>query len=325
MMKRIASITVLLIVFLMLSNAVSAFSLGDIFARINSFIQSLTGGPPTITTTTLGCAPPYIMVGGNCCMDRNGNNICDDDETATTSTTTTTMRIPPTIITTTTIGDGTTTTIRPATTTTLPQDDMVVTPRCGDGYLSHQYTAGGGSEECDPNTGPYNDWAGARRYDCPGNLQCVDCKCVGCGDGRLQSGEQCDPNNVKITVGGKPLWDGRVRECDKSTDTCNSRCVCENICEKNGYYSNSKCDGECGECEVCTRVGGDYDCYYCQKRGCTSDRECGQYHKCAGCECVTDCEGFCAGQGQGYSSVAGAEPLGVRRQQQSQLALVPAN
>ena len=116
--------------------------------------------------------------------------------TSTTTTTSSTTGMP-----TVTIWDGgsTTTTVPggQVTTTTL---DSVITPRCGDGYLSTAQSPGGGSEECDPNTGPYNNWQGARSYDCPSGLTCVNCKCIGCGNGKLESGEECDPDTNPRTM-----------------------------------------------------------------------------------------------------------------------------
>ena len=143
--------------------------------------------------------------------------------TTATTTTTTTIPIPPTVSTTTTI---TTTSLSTTTSTsTTTTSGMVITPRCGDGYLSHPWTPGGGLEECDPNTGPYNNWSGAREYKCPSPLQCVNCKCVGCGDGRLQEGEECDPFNIMIYINGNPLWKGQKYECDPPAVCIDCKCI----------------------------------------------------------------------------------------------------
>jgi len=135
--------------------------------------------------------------------------------TSSTSTTmweniTTTLDETTTIVySTSTIIDETTSTIQ----TTTSVDERVITPRCGDGYLSWHGASGGGSEECDPNTGPYNNWSGAQRYDCPSGLTCVNCKCEGCGDGRIQQPpEECDRWTYHVTINGEDLWEGDLIE-----------------------------------------------------------------------------------------------------------------
>ncbi|MBU0761957.1 MAG: hypothetical protein KKD39_02935 [Candidatus Altiarchaeota archaeon] len=332
-----------------------------------------------------------------------------DDQTVFTTTT------HPAQTTTTTTWYGTTSTYPPYTTTTLddypqttttltdyPQtttttlSDAVITPRCGDGYLSWSGTPGGGSEECDPNTGPYNNWQGAQRYDCPSGLSCVNCKCVGCGDGRLQAGEECDKNNKYSTVNGQRLWQGSKHDCSGEYEMCGSDCKCTSsvVCNP-PLYEDSQCDGECdptcetcesmdgfpcyecrpkdcsdlsgdwsssvrcdgnheeiehhpdcsqcarckevcpeddgyykllgcaGKCDLrlCIKVGGNgeyQDCYKCNEpkcgdgiitsgEQCEEDADCPDYHACKGCQCVTDCAGYCADQGSnGYAVFAGA-------------------
>lgn len=150
-------------------------------------------------------------------------------QTTSTIRTTTTSTIP---YSTTTIDDETTSTIDDDTTTSLDETTTttlggVVTPRCGDGYLSWHGAPGGGDEECDPNTGPGNDWDGARAYDCPPGLTCENCKCVGCGDGRLDDGEECDRWSKKASVNGEYLWEGDLINC-AAPEECNwDTCQCE--------------------------------------------------------------------------------------------------
>jgi hypothetical protein len=290
--------------------------------------------------------------------------------------------------------DTTTTTAYTPGMTTTTISDMVITPRCGDGYLSWSGSPGGGSEECDPNTGPGNDWVGAQRYDCPPGLTCVNCKCVGCGDGRLQAGEECDPNNKYSTINGQRLWSGVRYPCEGEYEICDSNCRCtssiqcsgdlyessncdnectacdeciqypgtpcyycspincnqlpggwsssvrcdgnhetveyhpecprcircKTVCPKNlGYYTTQTCGGRCIT-ELCNKIGGtgEYkDCYRCADpvcgdgirspgEECETDGHCSTYHTCINCECITDCDAYCASMGSGYTYHPGA-------------------
>jgi hypothetical protein len=221
--------------------------------------------------------PGNIVRGVDGIGDKMAKTTPDPDEdtiisptTQSHATTTTTIGIP---VSTTTTTSSTSTTVysppqTPVTATTL--QDMVITPRCGDGYLSWHGSPGGGDEECDPNTGPGNNWGGAMAYDCPPGLTCVNCKCVGCGDGRLQSGEQCDPNNRRATVNGQPLWSGQVRSCPGQYEMCDADCQCVPSVEcGQSLYETDDCDSACElECEVCRQYQG-YPCYECAKRECT--------------------------------------------------------
>ncbi len=214
--------------------------------------------------------------------------------TSTIRQTTSTVRTTTTSIpySTTTIEDETTTTVEDETTTTLEDETTttvggVITPRCGDGYLSWHGAPGGGSEECDPNTGPYNDWDGARTYDCPPGLTCVDCKCVGCGDGRLDEDEECDRWSKKVSVNGQYLWEGDLIEC-AAPEECNwDTCQCEA-----GPTCGDGIINQAGEqCEVgvpCTEtVSGSGSQYLL----CDTDD----------CQCYPGCTHFCGDQGvDGY-------------------------
>ena len=216
----------------------------------------------------------------------------------TTKRTTTTPSYPLTTypITTTTVEEGetTTTTISESTTTT---QEPVITPRCGDGYLSWHGTPGGGEEEWDPNTGPYNNWEGAREYPCPSGLECVNCKCVGCGDGRLQEGEECDPNNKMSYVNGQALWEGQTYSCSGEYEYCNSECKCVSSVEcGEGLYNSSDCNGECDEtCEECVQYQ-EYPCYKCENKDCSEISSGGVTLYNSYTECREYCdseEGYC--------------------------------
>ncbi|MFH1055700.1 MAG: hypothetical protein V1744_06365 [Candidatus Altiarchaeota archaeon] len=193
--------------------------------------------------------------------------------TSTTTTipqqTTTTLWTPPPDSTSTTIPDNipTTTTLRVTTTT----QGAVITPRCGDGYLSTPNSPGGGSEECDLNDNPQYSWAGGNVYPCPTGLECVNCKCVGCGDGRLQKGEECDPNNKKSKVNGQLLWQGQEYACSGQYEYCDSStCTCESSVQCTGdLYNADNCNGACNsQCKECAPYQ-QTPCYYCKNRDCS--------------------------------------------------------
>ena len=79
-----------------------------------------------------------------------------------------------------------------------------VTPLCGDGEVN-------GDEMCDHNAEQETN------YGCNSGLSCIDCQCVGCGDGFIDSegGEECDP--MAINPG-----------CEVNA-FCNSKCECESL------------------------------------------------------------------------------------------------
>jgi len=174
-------------------------------------------------------------------------------------------------------------------TTTAQVTSTTTVAKCGDGVLNHRYTAGGGEEECEPGV-----------VECPSGLTCVDCHCVGCGDGRLQSGEECDPNNKKVRIDGKDLWDGEKYECSGKYEYCTSNCTCKPSIEcGSGLYDSSDCDGECdAKCEECKQYR-DMPCYTCAKKDCseidTSPLQITLYNSYE--ECVKHCNdpdlGYC--------------------------------
>jgi len=161
-----------------------------------------------------------------------------------------------------------------------------ITPRCGDGYLSTPTTPGGGDEECDPNTGPYNNWTGAKKYPCPEGKVCVDCKCITPEEGYHK---EC-VEGVCIDVAGE------------GEDVCLTDSAC--------YYY--KCVGT--ECKKINEPGedscsSDTDCYHmeCVDKACIrvagkSDSTCQTDNDCKECtsgeyptssECSTQCDRTC--------------------------------
>lgn len=182
--------------------------------------------------------------------------------------------------------------------------------------MSWHGASGGGSEECDPNTGPYNDWEGAQAYICPGGLSCVQCKCVGCGDGRIQQPEEeCDRWSVKVKVNSVWLWEGDLIDCQQGY-SCNwATCQCEK-------------DPECGdgtldygeECETTQECPTGYECNmescrcdkvpYCGDGILDYGEQCEEgmqldYHNCVQCQWITDCSGYCGSVGEGFSNTPG--------------------
>ncbi|HEX55134.1 MAG: hypothetical protein DRO94_04015 [Candidatus Altiarchaeales archaeon] len=202
-----------------------------------------TGCKDNLYCTSLCKCLPYVIPG---------------HETTTTSTTTT-------------ISQKETTTIPKKTTTTL---ETVVTPRCGDGYLSSP------REECDMADHPiYSNWSGAKVYLCPKGKVCVNCKCVQltptCGDGWIYRppnyglpgvwGEECDP---KATPTG--CEEGKI-----CTQDC--RCESEEKCP-DGFYTSEDCEGKCGENEAC-EFDLETGCYSCVKIACKENSDCGEIIK----------------------------------------------
>ena len=271
-----------------------------------------------------------IVAGVDSVTDGNAKTSADPDEdmaaisdfqmeehttttTIQTTSTTSTTRISSTTTTITDTIPTTSTTSRIATTTTL--EDMVITPRCGDGYLSWHGAPGGGSEECDPNTGPYNNWVGAQRFDCPPGLSCINCKCVGCGDGRLnQPEEECDRWSKKVKVNDVWLWEGDLIDC-KSGFTCDfgaCECVKNPVCGDGILDSGEQCEKD-SDCDTGYECSENCNCIkvpYCGDGILDSGEQCEgegsvNYHKCVNCQYVTDCNSFCSSVGNGYANTPG--------------------
>ncbi|MBD3388843.1 MAG: hypothetical protein GF416_07230 [Candidatus Altiarchaeales archaeon] len=255
--------------------------------------------------------------------------------TSTVVSSTTTTTVPWTPVTTTTIGDiiptttvpgqVTTTTLEDITqTTTTTISDAVITPRCGDGYLSWSGAPGGGSEECDPNTGPYNNWDGAQVYPCPSGLQCVNCKCVGCGDGRLQQPpEECDSWRYKVKVNNVWLWEGDLIDCREGYECDWNTCQCEKlpVCGDGELDPGEECEVEMVEmcltgfeCNLqtchCDKVPYCGDGILDQGEQCETGSPPWDYRSCIDCMWVTDCNSFCSsrpdtGDGTPFTNVGG--------------------
>jgi len=197
-----------------------------------------------------------------------------------------------------------TTTVQGQTTTTL---QAPANPVCGDGRLS--WRGVGGTEECD-----------GANYPCPSGLQCVNCKCTGCGDGRLQAGEECDSNSRKSRVNNQYLWDGQEQRCAGQNMVCDGSCKCVSSIQCSGsLFSTNNCDGRCNAaCETCAPYQ-QTPCYECKKdctrlgqgwgessvcNGCDSDHyECQEHASCDGCY---HCQETCP-EGMGYYRQQGCD------------------
>ncbi|MBD3262636.1 MAG: hypothetical protein GF334_13365 [Candidatus Altiarchaeales archaeon] len=158
--------------------------------------------------------------------------------------------------TTTTQGSSTTnpsptTTQAPTPTTTLPAS---FTPSCGDGILSWHGSTPKGTEECEQGVVP-----------CPSGLTCSDCVCTGCGNGKLEAGEECDPNNKMMQVNGEDLWSGTAYGCQDQYEYCDTNCECTSTYQcGQSLYDSDDCDNECSDCETCQQYPG-MPCYQCVK------------------------------------------------------------
>ncbi|MFH0862162.1 MAG: hypothetical protein V1875_03945 [Candidatus Altiarchaeota archaeon] len=202
-----------------------------------------------------------------------------------------------------TIAGSSTTQPGQTTTTQAP----AANPVCGDGRLS--WSGAGGTEECDGSN-----------YPCPSGLSCVNCKCSGCGDGRLQAGEQCENNNRISRVNGQPLWSGQATQCAGEYEVCDSSCRCVSSVQCSGdLYSSADCSGGCNSaCETCSRYQ-QTPCYECKKdctklgqgwgdstkcSSCDSKHfECKEHDTCDGCyHCVETCPAS-----SGYFRFAGCD------------------
>jgi hypothetical protein len=209
------------------------------------------------------------------------------------------------------------------------QPSRVVTPRCGDGYISSVWVGGGGMEECDTGGG-----VGSLPYPpapdtCPAPKRCEKCKCVETAietdvcDAPFLPLRECEEACKKVT--------GAACELVYETQT-GTRCYgCPVLqCPQGTVADKSACDRQCsgGSCRSVTTDDG-LTCYECVKHSCPSgmvsdqsacEQQCPGYAQCIvgkeaegyNCwKCQVVCEDYCSSQGyslerQDWSSYIGS-------------------
>jgi hypothetical protein len=126
----------------------------------------------------------------------------------------------------------------------------VITPRCGDGYISTPEVPGGGREECDTGSA-----SNPKPDTCPYPEVCIGCKCVGPGDSvscyvNTRSVDRTDvnkfDNDSMICTDDCSLSYGESYECVLSSCTCRLKqpepeCTSDSDCAS-GYVCE---DGVC--------------------------------------------------------------------------------
>lgn len=161
--------------------------------------------------------------------------------------------------------------------------ERVVTPRCGDGYISSQWVGGGGHEECDLG-GRYN--ASQTKPDtCPEPEVCVECRCVNITEEPTDLVDDDDDNETTGCV-----------EPYMSYDFCAVNCTSGECRDKVRLSSGEQCY-ECVEyeCEEGTWDDED-DCEEnCQGGTCYETNEY-LFKECYGCEMPLDCDDYCEEQ-----------------------------
>lgn len=107
-------------------------------------------------------------------------------------------------------------------------DGRVVTPRCGDGYLSSPEVGGGGDEECDLADRYRSPLS--KVYNCKSGFQCVNCKCIPadtavCGNGICEDGERgvCEIDCHEDVVTGPKCGDG-ICNGNETYNSCSADC-----------------------------------------------------------------------------------------------------
>lgn len=147
----------------------------------------------------------------------------------------------------------------------------VITPRCGDGYISTPEVPGGGREECDTGS------ASSPKPDtCPYPEVCVNCECVAPGEyvscgGNTYGVDRTDlnrfnPDTMECTDDCS-LYYGENYECNAESCTCTPKAPPEQEEEP-----------VCGNGEI---ESGEQ---------CENDAHCAQGYECVGCECVMEGE-----------------------------------
>ena len=183
------------------------------------------------------------------------------------------------------------------------KESRVVTPRCGDGYVSTPNTPGGGNEECDVGFGFYQpkDEKGnpvTKPDTCPAPKKCdaASCKCVlPVTENITQYHSECDfEHGVCTQVQGEGQ-----NECS-SDSQCVKPPVCGNqevetgeVCESNsdcvrqisGQTVGGTCKDSCKTCEY-NLYCGDGIVFAEGGEQCENDNQCSQGNVCSGCLCV---------------------------------------
>ncbi|MEW5996151.1 MAG: hypothetical protein AB1657_00975 [Candidatus Micrarchaeota archaeon] len=179
----------------------------------------------------------------------------------------------------------------------------VVTPRCGDGYISHMFTGGGGSEECDlggryggpvlPDTCPPPTTCSEITCRCEAPPQVEDGMHYGCAEGGciLMEGEgpneclfnsQCRHSECGQGTCIEVMTPG-TSECDMDSDCRHTECsgdMCVEVLEPGRDECNTDADcthSECreGTCEQVSGPGSDE---------CDADSDC-RHYGCVGESC----------------------------------------
>ena len=129
----------------------------------------------------------------------------------------------------------------------------VITPRCGDGYISTPNVPGGGTEECDTGsaTSPKPD-------TCPYPEICINCKCIG-----IEEAVSCTGNTLEVDRLDLNKFHSQTMTC---TDDCSLL-----------YGENYECNA--GSC-TCTPKRAPEDEEEEEDGTCTDDSDCSEGYIC---------------------------------------------
>jgi hypothetical protein len=149
----------------------------------------------------------------------------------------------------------------------------VITPRCGDGYVSTPNVPGGGNEECDvgkgnPDTCVSPEYCNPETCQCEGEDVIIEAIC---GDGVLQGLEDCDWGSADTNK--CPQTEGAAYKY------CTEKCECKTIehtprCGDGKITPPEGCDGGNVKTNICPEG---YSCYTpeCICRPLTGSGQCG--------------------------------------------------
>jgi hypothetical protein len=114
------------------------------------------------------------------------------------------------------------------TSTPSPTPSRVITPRCGDGFVSTPNSPGGGDEECDIGGRYVKLNLSAERIQCGPQKLCINCKCVSMGNVSCAGNtrEQDITGSQRFISRGMSCYDdcksvyGDKYECNTNSCTC---------------------------------------------------------------------------------------------------------